>query len=364
MTCATHDSRQQTNRSPRVSIIVPVYNGREYIERCVASILQQTYSNFELILVDDGSTDDSPKLIKLLAAKDSRIKCVLQANGGPSSARNAGLGHAVGEYIMFVDGDDEVEPTIIHSLLQPFSSPGTHVDLVVCGYVWSEGAIRICLNHYLLGHDTKLSQISLVRCALSGIGGSLAGKLFRARLIREANLRFDNSLRMCEDLLFVVEYALHCRCGIGIDEYLYFYHHDNRNSICANLGDNVFEIHGIISDKLLRILLKGGFNAQAARNLTAARRVTQAIDVALRQTSRLLIDGPRACARQLHLMMSDPRLKRDLALINKAGIKTRTMAMGMQSGCSWVFLGLCVLRLLAQRLKHAVLGLKKTKIRI
>lgn len=90
----------------KISIIVPVYNAAPYLETCISSILKQSYSNLELILVNDGSTDDSAKICALFAQKDRRVKLITKANGGQSSARNLGLDVATGDLIMFVDSDD------------------------------------------------------------------------------------------------------------------------------------------------------------------------------------------------------------------------------------------------------------------
>ena len=100
-----------------VSVIIPIYNSQEYLARCFDSIMSQTESDLEIILVDDGSPDNSAKIIDELAKKDDRITCVHKENGGVSSARNAGLRIASGEYVTFIDGDDWVEPKYISYLL-------------------------------------------------------------------------------------------------------------------------------------------------------------------------------------------------------------------------------------------------------
>ena len=99
-----------------VSIIVPVYNLEKYIEKCVRSLLQQTYTNVEIILVDDGSRDESGEICDRLASEDSRIKVIHKENGGLSSARNCGIENATGEYIMFVDGDDFISELMVEKL--------------------------------------------------------------------------------------------------------------------------------------------------------------------------------------------------------------------------------------------------------
>ena len=103
--------------NPLISVIVPVYNVAEYLSRCVDSILAQSYENLQIILVDDGSTDDSGKICEEYAKKDARIQVIHQNNGGLSSARNAGLDLASGEYIGFVDSDDWIEPEMYAEML-------------------------------------------------------------------------------------------------------------------------------------------------------------------------------------------------------------------------------------------------------
>ena len=101
----------------KISIIIPVYNVEKYLEKCLQSIEKQIFDDYEVILVDDGSPDISEKIIDELAKKDNRIVCVHKENGGVSSARNAGLKIATGEYVIFIDGDDWVEPNYVSYLL-------------------------------------------------------------------------------------------------------------------------------------------------------------------------------------------------------------------------------------------------------
>ena len=103
---------------PLISVIVPVYNTKDYLVRCVDSICAQTYRNLELLLVDDGSTDGTGRLCEELAEKDSRIRVFHQENGGSSSARNLGIRNAAGGYLGFVDSDDYIEPDMYEKLLR------------------------------------------------------------------------------------------------------------------------------------------------------------------------------------------------------------------------------------------------------
>ena len=130
---------------PEVSVIVPVYNMEEYLPRCIESILAQTYRDFELILVDDGSSDNSGNMCDEYALKDNRIKSVHKENDGVSSARNCGLQVAEGKYILFIDSDDFVDPSYIGELLE-----NKEYDYVTAGHyiqrynmTWEENIFSI-----------------------------------------------------------------------------------------------------------------------------------------------------------------------------------------------------------------------------
>ena len=129
----------------RISVIVPVYNLQDDLERCVVSIMAQTYSNLEIILIDDGSTDRSRDVIQKLAEMDGRIVPVYKENGGVTSARLAGLRKATGEYIGFVDGDDEIEPDMYEFLLK--NALDYNADISHCGYqmVFDDGRVKLFL---------------------------------------------------------------------------------------------------------------------------------------------------------------------------------------------------------------------------
>ena len=118
---------------PLISVIVPVYNVAPYLTRCLDSIVMQTWQNLEIILVDDGSRDDSVGICDLYAARDARIRVIHKENGGLSSARNAGLDIAAGEYVGFVDSDDWIEPDMFEYLLQNAENYGA--DIATCGHV-------------------------------------------------------------------------------------------------------------------------------------------------------------------------------------------------------------------------------------
>lgn len=131
---------KETN-NPLISVVVPVYKVEPYLEKCVESILAQTYSNLEVILVDDGSPDNCGKICDQLQQKDPRIVVIHKSNGGLSSARNAGIEIAHGEYIGFVDSDDSIEPDMYEKLYQAIQSDETELAVCAVNYVYEDGKI-------------------------------------------------------------------------------------------------------------------------------------------------------------------------------------------------------------------------------
>lgn len=187
---------------PLISVIIPVYNVSQYLSQCIQSVLAQTYRNFEIILVDDGSTDDSSKICDTYAERDSRIRIKHQNNGGVSSARNEGLQLAQGKYITFVDADDWVENDYLAELLKNMPEFG----MTVCEFTTNKDEMISSGSADILNREE--AYISL--CSSHGIGGFCWGKLFNNELIKRTGIKFDLEVTVCEDLIFVSHYLNKC----------------------------------------------------------------------------------------------------------------------------------------------------------
>lgn len=199
-----------------VSVIIPIYNCERTLGRCMKTMLSQTYSDFELILVDDGSTDGSLDIIKKYAAQDSRIRYTTKTNSGASSARNSGIEMAKGDFVSFIDADDYVSTNYLSELVKNMSS---EVDVVICEFEQ---------NNYPGGNGeaTMLSsKDEIVKAIITKQYGQAAmgpcAKLYRRSLLKE--LRFCESLYLGEDTLFSIEYAKLCRQGMYLAKILYYY---------------------------------------------------------------------------------------------------------------------------------------------
>lgn len=183
-----------------VSIVVPIYNGEAYLEKCIKSIINQTYDNFELILVDDGSTDNTYNLGKMIATKDDRISIFHYENGGVSCARNEGISHINGEYFTFVDVDDELEPSALEKAI--FSLESSKSNVIIYGWnVQLENSvesIKICDEIQVYKSNEIVLQRILQNYSDFG-GGYPWNKLWKRQGLLDIEL-FDIKLSYFEDL--------------------------------------------------------------------------------------------------------------------------------------------------------------------
>ncbi len=186
--------------NPLVSVIVPLYNVYKYLENCITSIMRQTYQNLEIILIDDGSTDGSEILAENLAVKDKRIKVIHQGNQGVSVARNNGLREATGEYICFVDADDEVSETYVSTLYSLISDES--VDLSIIS-MYKADAVENKVYTML-----STEAINAMFDMNSGIKTVPWGKLFKKSIIEREKILFPIGIKCGEDMLFCYQYML------------------------------------------------------------------------------------------------------------------------------------------------------------
>ena len=210
---------------PLLSIIIPVYNVELYLCECIDSILSSTFTNFELLLIDDGSTDSSGIICDDYVQKDSRVKVFHESNGGVSSARNVGIDHAQAEWITFVDADDMVAPTFFENLYKPVIEY-SDIDFVQAGCTNYEDEKPTTIEQqydFYVGSD-KVKLFNQVR-------GLTFSKLFKVDILRGNSCLFDEKLHSAEDLQFTLEYILYVKKYAFIPETGYYYRRDNVSSI-------------------------------------------------------------------------------------------------------------------------------------
>ena len=205
-------------KAPLLSIIVPVYKVENYLPKCIDSILAQTFTDFELILVDDGSPDDCPALCDAAAEKDARVRVIHQKNGGLSAARNAGLDAARGAWIGFVDSDDYIAPEMYEVLYQAVQSTGA--DLALCDYAEVDEAGKPCPPMHVSLSEGELTGQKLLKRA-SGLMVQLAwNKLYRRAIFTQ--LRYPEG-KLNEDLFLIPEVCLQIQKAVVVPKALYYY---------------------------------------------------------------------------------------------------------------------------------------------
>lgn len=232
----------------KISIIIPVYNASQYLSECLDSVLLQTFTDIEIICINDGSTDDSLQILQAYQQKNSRIIIIDQKNGGVSAARNAGLEIATGKYIGFVDSDDNVVPgylTTLYNLIQ-------NADLAICGYMgnremnYQDGTVN--LNTVELKTFTELLDTGLLYAPW--------GKLYKTEIINKNQIKFKHNVNYGEDLIFNLHY-LKKITEIGItSKILYYYNVLNINSLANKYSLNRFENTNTQINKVGDFLMK------------------------------------------------------------------------------------------------------------
>lgn len=240
-----------------VSIIVPIYNSEKYLEKCINSLLNQTYQEIEIILVDDGSVDGSAYICKSYQNKNEKIKYTRQMNAGVSETRNKGISLAKGEYIVFIDSDDYVVSDYIETLVAKI----VDCDLSVCGYYEVNSM-----------DDVIISSVNSERCIKTmsneeylevlfeshfGYQGYIWNKLYKKNIIDKYDLKFDTDIFYNEDRLFVFRYLKYCKNIIMQTKPLY--------------------IHLINSDSAMGIQLKT-YNNKMLSEITAFNRMLSEIE--------------------------------------------------------------------------------------
>lgn len=192
--------------NPKISVIVPIYNVEKYLPRCIDSILSQTFTDFELLLIDDGSKDNSGMICDEYAKKDTRIRVFHKENGGVSSARNLGLNNAKGEWICFIDADDLIEACFLEDLLNDLSG-----DLIVSGYkifgsldetvLYDDSTIELNNEGWAYINKTDYNTEAIFYCPW--------GKLFKKQIIEDFEIRFNTDMFLAEDTCFIIQYVCH-----------------------------------------------------------------------------------------------------------------------------------------------------------
>lgn len=228
-----------------VSIIIPAYNVSQYLEECVYSLLNQTYTDFEIIIVDDGSTDNTYSICDKLALENNKIRIFHQKNQGVSVARNIGMKQAKGKYYIFCDADDVVAPQYIEALVMCMEN----ADTGIIGFTSKVEDLSMNINLNVTCSKAK----DVIEKILNGTNydGYLWNKIFQKKIIEDYDLGFKQNITVWEDLLFVLEYLKKCERVAILGNKLYYYRCREGsavNNLCIDKYRSKFEIMAEIKE--------------------------------------------------------------------------------------------------------------------
>ncbi|WP_194191071.1 glycosyltransferase family 2 protein [Clostridium chrysemydis] len=231
----------------KVSIIVPVYNGEKYIKRAIYSTINQEYKDLEIIIINDGSTDNTLKIIKNI--EDKRIRIINKKNTGVSNSRNIGLDNATGDFVMFLDADDYLDSKIVLKLMR-YAMPKTMVFCDNYEVFKNKTDIRKVFGK----NEKEIAKKDILREITKGNLGLVCSKLIHIDIIKNNKIRFDENLKLSEDQLFFLEIASKCEKFKYIKESLYYYDRRNELSATNSYKKNLLKNYLLLQDKTENIL--------------------------------------------------------------------------------------------------------------
>jgi glycosyltransferase involved in cell wall biosynthesis len=246
----------------KVSVVIPVYNVEKYLKQCLESVLNQTYKNLQVVLINDGSRDESGKICENYAQKDERVKCIHKENGGISAARNDGLKEIDGDYVLFVDSDDYIDQDLVETLLKEID--GFDVVASLTKYFNSSGVIKgrgeAPLKIDCLDNDQakKAYMQGVIRPYFYGP----VAKLYKTEIIKKNNILFDTELKVGEDIVFNLGF-LRCCASAKVVDYGGYNVRVNETSTTNSLARKYTPMYehdySFIQDKIAEAGRKWGF---------------------------------------------------------------------------------------------------------
>lgn len=248
----------------KTSVIVPVYNVEKYLSKCIDSILSQSFREFELILVDDGSTDNSGKICDEYLQRDSRVIVIHKTNTGVSSARNTGISAAKGRYITFVDSDDYLDKDFLSNAITKIEEE--NADLYISGIQMETYCNEVCVDtkSYTFSHNMVCDVCRLlVRENIDYPTICISGpccKLYRRDIIIEKEILFDISISLGEDCIFNLDYLASINKIYCDTEIFYYYRRENANSLYSRFNSEIFKINEKIINRKIELCEQVGIN--------------------------------------------------------------------------------------------------------
>ena len=229
----------------KVTIAVPVYNVKQYLRPCLESVIQQSYKNLEILLVDDGSTDGSGLICDEYAERDDRVRVFHTENQGVSEARNRGITEASGEYLIFVDADDEIHKDLVMIYMNQVRPD----RVLLCGFTEMELDLRKSVMENSDSQVQEYSRAHFYEFYADNLANSPVNKLYRTGLLKKYGIRFPKGKSMGEDLLFNLQYFRHApKQYLLLELPLYYYRQDREGSLTTEYRKDMFEVQQELFD--------------------------------------------------------------------------------------------------------------------
>lgn len=248
--------------SSKISIIVPVYNVDKYLHKCIDSILAQTFTDFELLLIDDGSKDKSGAICDGYAAKDSRVRVFHKENGGVSSARNLGLDNAEGEWVTFVDSDDWIAAEMYHNMLD--KAKDEDADLVYCD-------IKMCFttgNKVWKAAECDSDKVKFLNNFIASEWTSLCNVLAKRRLFDDNQARCPQGIAFCEDYHLATRIMFYAKKVAYVPEAYYCYNRINESSALHNFTPQNYDKERWVNMDVINFFKEEGVYEDYAESLS------------------------------------------------------------------------------------------------
>lgn len=324
----------------KISVVVPVYNAEKYLRKTVDALVFQTYGNIEIILVDDGSTDNSYAICEEVARDNDLITCYTIPNGGPSGARNFGISKATGEYVGFCDSDDLPAPNMYEELVRYMENADADISLCdiyserdsrAFGFPWSDGTV--------FDGNTVVSELMAKMIGNASdnerdvpVWGSSVRCLFKRELIEREGVEFPTDIHFAEDLVFVLRYLSNAKRAVICDKPLYFYT-DNGASIMNSFYSykkNMLSARLSLVGHIEEIIDKLGADELKAR-LTVTERCyyQECVGNACRATDRRKTE----IKREIREIVNADRVRAAFSAFDAADIKTKIKYLLMKYRC-------------------------------
>ncbi|MEW9094156.1 MAG: glycosyltransferase [Clostridiaceae bacterium] len=271
---------------PLISVVIPVYNLEKYLSTSIESVLNQTFKDFEIIIINDGSSDKSGVLCDRYAEQDNRIKVLHIKNNGVSNARNIGLKYSSGKYVFFCDGDDYIDNHAFEIMVK--MSEEYKIDLLICGYYFEShqtgGNNKIHIDSYPVFWNSDIfypSRESIKKDLVSLWNKSLMynvwNKFYRLDIIQEHDIRFSTELAMGEDLDFTNKYFMYCNSFYILNNCFYHYIREREDSATTRYVEGWFEIRVEEHKRLLSFFENYGITTLEAKEFLSRRFIERVV---------------------------------------------------------------------------------------